>query len=313
MTFTSAEEDASRRDFTINGLFYDPLTEQVIDYVGGQADLAARLIRAIGAPRLRFAEDKLRMLRAVRFAAALGFRIDGATRVAIAAMAAEIVVVSGERIAMEMRRLLVAPGRALGVRLLIETGLSAQVLPELGPDEPQQAVRLERALDVLTALNAPSFPLALATLLGELGRSKLDLMAVADRWRLANIEREQAGWLIAHRDALDAAAGRPWSQVQATLAHDGAAELVAWLAARQCVDGGDMSDVEWCRRALQRPAEELDPPPLVTGDDLLQCGVPPGPAYRRLLADVRAAQLDGRIQSRDEALALIGRLRRGES
>lgn len=313
VSFTSAEEDASRRDFTINGLFYDPLTEQVIDYVGGQADLAARLIRAIGAPRERFTEDKLRMLRAVRFAAALGFRVDDATREAIAAMAAEIAVVSGERIAMEMRRMLVAPGRALGVRLLVETRLSAQVLPELEPHEPQQAARVERAVAVLTALDRPSFPLALATLLGELDRSKREILAVAQRWRLSNVERQRAGWLIEHRHALEGAAERPWSQVQPTLVHEGAAELVAWLHARRTVDGGDLSDVEWGRQALGRPIEELDPPPLLTGDDLLQCGVPQGPAYRRLLAKIRAAQLDGRIQSRDQALALVGRLRRGEA
>ena len=124
VTFSSAEEDASRRDFTINGLFYDPVEQRVIDFVGGQKDLAERHVRAIGCARDRFAEDKLRMLRAVRFAAAFDFTLDDEARAAIAEMAAEIHVVSPERIAMEMRRLLADSSRAAGVRLLLETGLA---------------------------------------------------------------------------------------------------------------------------------------------------------------------------------------------
>ena len=109
VTFSSAEEDASRRDFTINGLFYDPVEERVIDFVGGQQDLAERRVRAIGCARDRFAEDKLRMLRAVRFAAAFDFTLDDDARAAIAEMASQIHVVSPERIAMEMQRLLIDP------------------------------------------------------------------------------------------------------------------------------------------------------------------------------------------------------------
>ncbi|MCD4726297.1 MAG: CCA tRNA nucleotidyltransferase, partial [Pirellulales bacterium] len=112
VAFSTAAEDASRRDFTINGLFYDPIGQQVIDFVGGQKDLAARLVRAIGSARDRFAEDKLRMLRAVRFTAAFDFTLDAEARRAIAEMAAEIHVVSPERIAVEMRRLLADRNRA---------------------------------------------------------------------------------------------------------------------------------------------------------------------------------------------------------
>ena len=133
VAFSTAEEDASRRDFTINGLFYDPIDQRVIDYVGGQQDLAAKHLRAIGNARERFAEDKLRMLRAVRFAATFALTLDDETRAAIVEMAAEIHVVSPERIAMEMRRLLADSSRAIGVWLMLETKLAEQLLPEIAP------------------------------------------------------------------------------------------------------------------------------------------------------------------------------------
>ena len=131
VTFSSAKEDAARGDFTINGLFLDPLEDRVIDYVGGQEDLARRRIRAIGNPRERIAEDKLRLLRAVRFSAAFDFALEEETRAAIGEMAGQIGEVSPERIAMEMRRMLVDPSRVAAVRLLIETNLAAAVLPEI--------------------------------------------------------------------------------------------------------------------------------------------------------------------------------------
>jgi poly(A) polymerase len=130
VTFSTAEEDASRRDFTVNGLFYDPIREQVIDFVGGREDLAQRVIRAIGNPRDRFGEDRLRMLRAVRFTATFGFALDADTLAAVREMAGEITMVSPERIAMEMRQMLAAPGRGTAVRLLVETGLAEAILPE---------------------------------------------------------------------------------------------------------------------------------------------------------------------------------------
>ncbi len=129
--FSTPEADALRRDFTINGLFYDPLEDRVIDYVGGQDDLARGIIRAIGDPRARLAEDKLRLLRAVRFAATLGYQLDMATRLAIEEMADEVTRVSVERIAAEMRLMLAAPTRARAVHLLDEVGLLDAILPEV--------------------------------------------------------------------------------------------------------------------------------------------------------------------------------------
>src|SRR5690606_31760970 len=127
------EEDVKRRDFTINGLLYDPIEERVIDYVGGQADLAAGIIRAIGDPFTRFSEDKLRLLRAVRFAARLNFSLEPRTREAIAAMADQVVTVAPERIAQEMRPMLEHANRRQAVALLGETSLALALVPELEP------------------------------------------------------------------------------------------------------------------------------------------------------------------------------------
>ena len=158
VTFSSAREDAARRDFTINGMFFDPVNRQVIDFVGGQDDLRNRLIRAIGPPRLRFGEDKLRMLRAVRFVAAFDFLIDAETAAALREMADQIAVVSPERIAMEMRRVLTEPGRVQGVRLLVELGLAEAVLPEIVPRERTSPAPAEQALTHWGDCKRPASP-----------------------------------------------------------------------------------------------------------------------------------------------------------
>jgi hypothetical protein len=306
VSFSSAREDADRRDFTINGLFYDPLEDRVIDFVGGQEDLQRRLVRAIGDPRARFAEDKLRMLRAVRFAAGFDFALEAGTLAAIQQMADEIIVVSGERIAMEMRRMLSEPGRVEAVRLLLATGLARFVLPEIVPADDQARRRLDHALRVLDQLDRPPFPRALAALLGGLV-DPAALSGVGFRWRLSNKEIDRAGWLVENRDALRGAAGRPWSVVQKVLIADGAEDLLAIDEAIRRADGGDLGEVQWCRAMWARPRHELDPSPLVTGNDLIERGVPPGPRYRILLDEIRAAQLDGRVRTREEALAELER------
>ena len=306
--FSSPEEDASRRDFTINGLFFDPIQQRVIDFVGGQADLEAGLIRAIGRPEERLAEDKLRMLRAVRFAATFGFEIEGATREAIGRMAPEITAVSPERIAMEMRQILVDPNRARGLRLLVETGVAAAVLSEIVPHDEVLLKRLDHALEVLQRLVAPEFPLALAAILETMVDAD-QAAAIGRRWRLSNKEIDRVAWLLRHRHSLRGARQKPWSAVQRLLVAEGAEDLVSLDEAILRTGGGDLGDVAWCREVLARPREELDPPPLVTGDDLLRHGVPSGPAYRELLERVRVAQLDGRVRTRQEALALVDQLR----
>ncbi|MGH7134538.1 MAG: CCA tRNA nucleotidyltransferase, partial [Pirellulales bacterium] len=250
VTFTTAEADAQRRDFTINGLFFDPLAQddsrRVIDFVGGVEDLRRKVIRAIGEPRDRFHEDKLRMLRGVRFAATFDFALDDATRAAITELAPSVKVVSAERIAQEMRALLVLPGRSRGIDLLRQTGLLAVLLPELmslietliEPERPELGNVWQRTLAVLDRLHDPCFPLALAALLHAAGwqrqaqegygaQAAADIAAhVADRWKLSNKEKDHAVWLIAHHRLLLAAQRMPWPRLQRLLISPGIHDLL---------------------------------------------------------------------------------------
>lgn len=303
VTFTSAEEDASRRDFTINGLFYDPIEDRIIDFVGGREDLDRRVIRAIGRPHERFAEDKLRMLRAIRFAACFDFHLDPATLAAVREMAEQITVVSPERIAMEMRRMLVEAARVAALRMTVESRLAAAILPELLADDRTPHPRFEEILAALGRLRQPGFPLALGALLSGLvdpdGAER-----VCRRWRLSNNETHRACWLVEHQHALRDARRMPWSRLQPLLVADGIEDLLALCEA--VTPGSD--EVSYCRTLLAQPRETLDPKPLLSGDDLLEHGVPSGPRYRWLLTRARAAQLDGEISTRQQALELVDRL-----
>lgn len=179
VAFSTPEEDAQRRDFTINGMFYDPLSDNVIDFVGGMNDLRAKVIRAIGDPRARFSEDKLRMLRGVRFSAIYEFGLDPETAAAIREMAPQITAVSAERIAQEMRLMLLHWSRARACELLREVGLLEVVLPEVLPlvelpmnfDPPSGQTWWNHTLRVLDRLSEPAFPLALAALLHQVSRA----------------------------------------------------------------------------------------------------------------------------------------------
>ena len=304
VTFSSAEADASRRDFTINGLFFDPIGQRVIDFVGGQEDLAGGLIRAIGQPHERFAEDKLRMLRAVRFSATFDFPLEAGTLEAIRQMAGEIGVVSPERIAMEMRRMLVEPRRAEAVRMMLDTGLAEAILPEILPGDDAQRERLDRALAMLERLPEPGFPLALGTLLAELvdpGSAR----RVGRRWRLSNSETNRVAWLVKHRAALREARAMRRSVLQPLLVAEGIEDL---LALHEAASPAGSDEVAYCRSLLSQPREVLDPPPLLTGDDLLAHGVPTGPQYAMLLKRAREAQLNEQIHTKAEALALVDQL-----
>jgi len=310
--FSSSREDALRRDFTINGMFYDPVQHEVIDFVGGQEDLQHRLIRAIGDPRERFTEDKLRMLRAVRFAAAFGFALEDQTAAAIRDMAPQITVVSAERIAAEMRAMLEGQSRVRGVQLLDETGLLCVVLPEVG-EFPDAAAReasagnktaWDQTLDVLGALERPSFALALAALLHAVPLTDA-AQSVSVRWKLSNKDADRLAWLIEHQTSLVNAPQRPWSQLQPLLIHDGRDELLALHEALLRTRRGEQSDFDYCRAKLRLPPDELDPPPLITGEDLIELGIPRGKSYSHLLRLARSAQLDEQISNRDEAIAFV--------
>jgi poly(A) polymerase len=337
VVFSSAREDALRRDFTINGMFFDPVSAKLIDYVGGQNDLRAKILRAIGDPAMRIDEDKLRMLRAVRIAARFGLIIDPATLSAIVSMADQIVVVSAERIAEELRKLLVDPRRARGVNLLWETGLVCPILPELapmkglpqGPPSAPIGDLWDHVVRVLESLPAePSVPLAFAALLHDIGKPRTvgrtpdrytfyyhehvgSRMAsdICRRLKLSNAERERIEWLVEKHQFLSDARKMRLSKLKTTLAHPGIQELLALHRADALASSRDLDQVEFCEQLLHdwTPAD-LNPTPLLTGDDLQELGVEQGPIYKKLLAAVREAQLEGTVRTTEEAIELVNRL-----
>ena len=299
VTFSTPEFDASRRDFTINGMFYDPLSDEVIDFVGGRDDLQAQVVRAIGDPRQRISEDKLRMLRAVRFAATFDFALEPETLAAVQAMASEIRVVSQERIGMEIRRMLTHSSRRRAVELLRESGLLQILLPEVAAiaactdDWSGLLATLESLVD-------PSIALALATLLTPAGDAAL-AVRVAREFRFTNKESDRAKWLREALPQIATADKMSWPKLQRLLVSEGIDEL---LALHEAIAGPSDAALTRCRECLQFPPDQLDPLPLLSGDDLIAHGVTPGRHFRDLLDRLRDAQLEGEIQTREEALAL---------
>ncbi len=330
--FTTPEEDAQRRDFTINGVFYDPLARQVLDFVGGEKDLAAGIVRAIGEPHDRMREDKLRMLRAVRFAATLEFELDTATADAIREMSAEMHVVSAERIAQELRKMLVDRHRKRAMELAVEVGLLPLILPELAPlihapADSEQAEKWRKTLSMLSLLQEPSFELAMSVLLhgtagapDEYGTTAKHLESRAEhavtlaqtvgrRLKLSNQEHESIGWLLAHEYDLVEAPSLAAARLKRLFSHVLSGQLLALMRVETLARNADMKSIVFCEEYLQRtPPEELNPPPIITGDDLVQIGLKPGRAFRELLEAARDAQLNGEIHTHEQALELIKKL-----
>jgi tRNA nucleotidyltransferase/poly(A) polymerase len=307
VSFSNAEEDALRRDFTVNGLFFDPISEEVIDYVGGQEDLDQGLIRAIGNPHERFAEDRLRLLRAVRFAATLGFRIDPTTLEAIRTNADALDVVSAERIAGELRRMLVNPNRREAVELLQQTRLLNVILPEVASENESWPW----TLDVLEELESPTFAAALAVLLRSIDQwsQKSDFVEViCRRWRLSNDEVSGVAFCLQHERIVLAAQETAWPELQRILIMPRSDGLLTYCAAIAKVEGSGADNVSFCQQKRDLPAEELNPRPLLNGDDLKATGIPPGLAYKSILHEVRDAQLLGSVTRQEEALELVMRL-----
>jgi poly(A) polymerase len=334
VVFSSPREDALRRDFTINGMFFDPVEQRLIDHVGGQEDLRRRILRAIGDPATRFAEDKLRLLRAVRMATRFELTIEPATGAAIQAMAAQITVVSAERIADEMRKLLVHPHRARGVNLLLDFGLAAAILPEIvpmkglpqGPPAAPTGDLWDHVMRVLELLGPePSFPLALAALLHDVGKPRTVgrtpdrytfyshehvgrrlAEEICQRWKLSNAESDRVAWLVEKHQFLSDARRMRVSKLKMTLAHPGIRELLALHRADALASDRSTDHVDYCERLLGE--WDLNPPPLLTGNDLIAGGLEPGPLFKRLLDAVREAQLEGTVTTREQALAMVDRL-----
>jgi len=338
--FTTAEEDARRRDFTINALFYDPLSRRTIDYVGGVRDLGRGLVRAVGQAEERFREDHLRMLRAVRFSARLGFRIAPATRRAIRQLAPLIRRTSGERVREELAMMLVDASRTRAVELADKVGLLGEILPEVlamkccrqGPRAHPEGDVWRHTLLCLGALRRPTFILALATLLHDIGKPATAeyregeihfygharvgarmAAAVAQRLRLSTADRDELLWLIEHH--LDFMHARQMRR--ATLKRLFQSPHFAHLAELHRADligsRAPLADHRYVMGAFRRlSAEEVKPAPLVRGHDILRLGLSPGPAVGRVLRTLYDEQLDGRLTARRAALSRARELVRAE-
>jgi poly(A) polymerase len=307
--FATPQEDAQRRDFTINGMFYDPLApneeDALLDFVGGLQDMKRRTIRAIGDARERFQEDKLRMLRAVRFAAQFTYELDPATRDAVVEMAPQIDVVSVERILAELRLMLEDPHRRRALELLRETGLVARVLPEFASGlEDAEAWR-----KVLAALDswARRIPFALAFACLSLAADDQAAAPLCDRalerLKAANDDRQAVSWLVRRRLDLRRARTLSVSRIKRVLSHPRRGWLLDFIEAAEIASTGGSLDAGYLRSRMQDWGErDLDPAPLVTGDDLLRLGYQPGPAFKEILEAVRDEQLEGRLRNPDEAI-----------
>ena len=310
VTFSNARDDAQRRDFTINGLFYDPIEQRVIDYVDGEQDIKRKIVRAIGDPEHRIQEDKLRMLRAIRFATTFQFDLDIDTEMAIRQFADELVVVSAERIAAEMRQILVHPERSRGVQLLVRLNLLEVVIPEVGQWCDGVGEEKETWLRVLGALSDPTFSVSLAALLWPVVRGDMGLVEQVCRcWKLSNEETRRIVWMIAYEGTLRRARQTDWPCLQRILIDPAIDELLQLATAIEYQTTGKTQETEFCRDRLQLDPAELNPLPLITGDDLILHGLSAGKEFRVLLDAVRDAQLNKQIVNRREALELVNRLR----
>jgi poly(A) polymerase len=297
IAFADAREDAQRRDFTINGLFFDPIAQQVLDFVGGKADLEERVVRAIGDPHQRIDEDKLRMLRAVRFAATLNFEIDEQTTAAVREHAAEIKIVSGERIGAEMRRMLTHANRHVAARLLVECDLLQNIVSG-GERETSNRANWRSRLKWLEELGEKTrFETALVLLLAQTIKEE-GIEPVAEQWKLSAAERKSCEWIHDHWLTLTRASHLPWSQIQPLLVH---ADAEAALQIAETTMGPLHVGVEFCRKRLSWPKEKLDPPALLNGSDLQALGLTPGPVFAKILSQIRDEQLDGLLNSRADA------------
>ena len=333
--FSSPEEDARRRDFTINGMFFDPPNDAVIDFVGGRQDLQAHLVRAIGDPTQRFAEDRLRLLRAVRFATVLDFEIEAATWEAIVRAAGTIGEISAERIREELVRIFLSPHRRRGWDLLDASGLMKQILPEVeamkGCAQPPQFhpegdvfQHTRLMLDLLP--NEVSLPLVLSVLFHDIGKPPTASVDEEGRIRFNGHDRIGAEMTETLMERLRFSRAEIDATVEAVRQHMVFKDVPNMRVARlkrfmarptfadelelhrvDCTSSHGMLDnYEFLQRKQEEFANEpIIPPPLVRGDDLIVLGLKPGPRFGEILEAVETRQLEGTLRDREEALAWV--------
>ena len=295
--FANAAEDASRRDFTINGMFYDPLREKVIDYVGGRADLKKELVRTIGKPKERFSEDYLRMLRAVRFSTQLGFAIEPLTWSAICSNAKNITKISGERIAIELEAILVNPNRSAGTSMLAKSGLAEAIFPGFVGEQAEFAVsvlgQLRKKVD---------FALALASLFAgcptEFARERCQIL------KLSRSRNKHIKFLLTNRGKL-LDEKMSLAELKMFLAGPYFWDLYELQRAIEKVKADAKEGIAALSKLRKRIKAlgdvELRPKPLLNGHDLIRLGAVPGPALGQLSEEMYIAQLEGKLQTPQQA------------
>ncbi len=305
VTFGTAEQDALRRDFSVNGLFYDPNDDRVIDYVGGRADLDARVLRTIGDPDRRFGEDHLRMLRAVRLASRLGFVIDPATQEAIKRLAVNLRHISAERIWMELDEMICAPTRADAWSMLVRLGLQGYLSDRWTLDD-RFAARIQSRIAALPGRKVDP-ALALAAL--RCDRSADDATSLTRTLRLSNRVARELVWLIRSLPAMTNAGACELADMKLLMANSAWGSLLelfrADLIARELPLAGFEEVVS---RAEQIPGEMIAPPPLLSGNDLAEMGMQPGPRVGSVLEAVYRSQLNEEITNPQQAMALAAEL-----
>ena len=341
----SLREDALHRDFSINGMFYDPDTEQVYDYVGGQRDIERKLIRGVENPYDRFVEDRLRMMRAVRFAITCDYQIEADTFAAIQELAPQITNVSIERIRDELVKILTTPHPDQGVRLLDETGLLVHILPEVtamkGVPQPEQfhpegdvfthtLLMLQHLSQSCAGKSAPNPELVMGVLLHDVGKPQT--LTRTDRIRFNN--HAHVGAEIAEELCLRFKFSLKSTEKIVTLVKEHLkffdaermkkSTLKRFLRQEHIIDllelhrldclasNGDLSHYHFCQAKLEEfrnEKETIRPPQLISGKDLIQLGITPGPIFKQLLEYIEDAQLEGEVSTRQQALELVQEIR----
>jgi len=330
---TDPREDVERRDFTINGLLLDPIKGEILDFVGGQQDLKAGIIRTIGSPEQRFEEDKLRMLRAVRFAARFEYTIDPATLAAMQKLAGNIHQVSRERVRDELSKMLIEGHARRAFLLLDESGLLQQVLPEIsamkGVEQPPQfhpeGDVFVHTLLLLEKLPRPSpMTLAWGALLHDVGKPATFRVAdrirfdghvevgvkmaeqICRRFRFSNHDTEQILALVKNHMRFGDVQRMKESTLKKFMRLPQFEEHLE-LHRLDCQSShGDLTSYEFTREKLvSTPEASMRPAPLVTGNDLINAGYVPGPRFKEILAAVEDSQLEGQLQNKEQALAFV--------
>jgi len=331
--YGSLEEDVRRRDFTINGMIYDPVDDRVIDLVDGQKDLDRRTIRAIGNPHARFEEDRLRMIRALRFAASLKFDIDPATFEAIRQAAATVTRISWERIGDEVTRILTEGGARRGFELLDESGLLTALLPEIvamkttaqSPDFHPEGDVFKHTMLLLSHLDAASETLAYGCLLHDVAKpicirqeahritfyGHTEQGAAMAEGILKRLKRGRAVWervayLVRNHLRPVQAPQMRLSTLKRFLREEGIDELLELARIDALSSSGDLQYYQFCtERRAELKDEEIRPEPLLRGGDLIEMGFKPGPLFAQILRQVEDAQLGGELTTREDALAWV--------